>query len=187
MPAKSGLLSGEKRSLLNHLEHRFKNNMHRHTPLQWKDVLAKLEIAGKKMWSLSQMELTGGEPDVIGFDAKNNEYIFCDCSKESPAGRRNLCYDREALDSRKEHKPANNVLEVATSMGIDVLDEDQYRNLQRLEPFDTKTSSWIMTPPPIRKLGGALFGDYRYDSVFIYHNGASSYYAARGFRGKIQI
>ena len=161
--------------------------MNRHQGLAWAKTQAKLEANTEKLWSLNEMERTGGEPDVIGHDEKTLEYIFCDCSAESPKGRRSVCYDREALDSRKEHKPENNAIDMAAAMGIELLTEEQYRELQKLGNFDTKTSSWVKTPSAIRKLGGALFGDRRYDTVFVYHNGAESYYAARAFRGSLRI
>lgn len=181
-------LSGEQRQkLLEVLKARFEKNMRRHPGLQWANVQARLEANGEKLWSLNEMERTGGEPDVVGHDKKTGEYIFYDCSAESPVGRRNGCYDREALESRKEHKPENNAVDVAATMGIELLTEAQYRELQQLGNFDTKTSSWVKTPSAIRKLGGALFCDRRYDAVFVYHNGASSYYAARGFRGSLRV
>jgi len=161
--------------------------MNRHKSLEWAKVQAKLEANAEKLWSLGEMEKTGGEPDVIGQDKKTAEYIFYDCSGESPKDRRSICYDRAALDSRKEHKPKNSAVEMATAMGIELLTEAQYRDLQKLGPFDTKTSSWIRTPADIRKLGGALFCDRRYDTVFVYHNGAESYYGARGFRGSLRV
>src|SRR5262249_41505842 len=161
--------------------------MTRHKGLDWAKVQAKLEANIEKLWSLNEMERTGGEPDVIGHDKKTGEYIFYDCSADSPKGRRSLCYDREALDSRKEHKPASSAMDMAAAMGIEMLTEDQYRELQRLGEFDTKTSSWVKTPSNIRKLGGALFCDRRFDTVFLYHNGAESYYAARGFRASLRI
>ena len=168
---------------------RFEKNMSRHQDLEWAKVRAKLVLSagGEKLWSLSEMERTGGEPDVVGYDKKTNEYIFYDCSAESPGGRRSLCYDREALDSRKENKPKDNAVDMAAVMGIEILSEEQYRVLQKLGNFDTKSSSWIKTPAEIRKLGGAIFCDRRYDTVFVYHNGAESYYAARGFRGSLRV
>lgn len=172
---------------LNVLKARFEKNMHRHQDLKWAEVQAKLEAHPEKLWSLSEMERTGGEPDVVGFAQKTSEYIFMDCSAESPAGRRSVCYDREALESRKEHKPENNALDMAAAMGIELLTKEEYRALQKLGEFDLKTSSWIKTPAEIRKLGGALFCDRRYDTVFVYHNGAQSYYAARGFRGLLRV
>jgi uncharacterized protein DUF4256 len=181
-------LSPEQREeLLRALKARFEKNMNRHKGLEWAQVQAKLEAHGEKMWSLNEMERTGGEPDVIGHDKKTGEYIFCDCSAESPKGRRSVCYDREALESRKEHKPEDNAIDMATAMGIELLTEEQYRELQKLGNFDTKTSSWVKTPSHIRKLGGALFCDRRYDTVFVYHNGAESYYAARAFRGSLRV
>jgi hypothetical protein len=171
------------------LRRRFEKNMHRHSELHWDDIQKKLDDAGSKikLRSLYEMEKTGGEPDVVGFDIDTREIIFCDCSPESPSGRRSLCYDREALESRKENKPLNSVLDMARELGIELLTEKQYRALQQLGHFDTKTSSWIQTPADIRKSGGALFADFRYGHVFIYHNGAQSYYAARGFRGSLRI
>jgi hypothetical protein len=181
-------LSGEQRDqLMKTLKARFETNSNRHKGLAWARVQTKLEANAEKLWSLNEMESTGGEPDVVGHDPTTGEYVFYDCSAESPKGRRSLCYDREALESRKEHKPANNALDMAASMGIELLTEEQYRELQTLGDFDTKTSSWIATPPRIRKLGGALFCDRRYDTVFVYHNGAESYYAARGFRGSLRV
>lgn len=173
--------------LMTLLKTRFEKNKNRHAGLDWASVQAKIEANSDKMWSLNEMEETEGEPDVIGYDAATDEYVFVDCSAESPKGRRSFCYDRAALDARKEHKPANNVLEFADEMGIELLTEEQYQNLQQLGKFDTKTSSWIQTPAAIRKLGGALFCDRRYDHVFVYHNGAESYYAARGFRGLLRV
>ncbi len=161
--------------------------MNRHQGLEWAQVQAKLEANAEKLWSLSEMERTGGEPDVVGHDEKTGEYIFYDCSAESPKGRRSICYDRQALESRKEHKPEHNAIDMAAAMGIELLTEQQYRDLQKLGNFDTKTSSWVKTPSNIRKLGGALFCDRRYDTVFVYHNGAESYYAARAFRGSLRI
>ena len=161
--------------------------MNRHKGLAWAEVQARLEASAEKLWSLSEMERTGGEPDVIGHDQKTGEYVFCDCSAESPKDRRSLCYDREALESRKENKPQDSAVNVAAAMGIELLTEEQYRDLQKLGNFDTKTSSWVKTPSEIRKLGGALFCDRRYDTVFVYHNGAESYYAARGFRGSLKV
>ena len=186
--SRDGGLSPERREeLLMALQSRFENNMKRHKGVAWADVRSKLEANPGKLWSLHEMERTGGEPDVIGHDAKTRQYVFYDCSAESPDGRRSFCYDREALDSRKEHKPANSAIEVAGEMGIELLTEEEYRSLQKLGEFDLKTSSWIATPSDIRKLGGALFCDRRYDHVFVYHNGASSYYAARGFRGSLRV
>jgi hypothetical protein len=169
------------------LRARFEKNMNRHKDLKWVDVEAKLKANPEKLWSLNEMERTGGEPDVVGYDNKKGEYIFYDCSTESPKGRRSLCYDHEALESRKEHKPENSAIEMAADMGIELLTEQQYRELQELGKFDMKTSSWVKTPADIRKLGGAIFADFRYGNVFIYHNGAESYYAARGFRGSLRV
>ena len=173
--------------LLRVLKSRFEKNMDRHKGLNWSDVQAKLNDNAEKLWSLNEMERTGGEPDVVSYDKKMNEYIFYDCAAESPKGRRSLCYDREAWESRKEHKPENNVIDVVASMGVELLTEEQYRELQDLGKFDLKTSSWVKTPANIRKLGGAIFCDRRYDTVFLYHNGAESYYAARGFRASVRI
>jgi hypothetical protein len=173
--------------LLDALRDRFENNMSRHKGIRWADVQAKLDGADEKLRSLGEMERTGGEPDVIGYDKKTDEYIFCDCSPESPKGRRSLCYDGQALDERKEAKPAGSVVDMAAEMGIGLLTEEDYRRLQELGEFDLKTSSWLLTPADIRKLGGAIFGDRRYDHIFIYHNGAESYYAARGFRGLLRV
>ena len=169
------------------LKARFEKNMHRHKGLEWDKVQAKLDANTEKLWSLIEMERTGGEPDVVGYDEKQDEYIFCDCSAESPIGRRSICFDREALDARKKHKPENSAMDMATAMGIEMLTEEQYRALQKLEKFDLKTSSWVQTPADIRKLGGALFCDCRYEQVFLYHNGADSYYGARGFRGSLRV
>ncbi len=181
-------LSPEHREeLFSELKARFEKNMNRHKGLAWAKVQAKLEANTEKLWSLNEMERTGGEPDVVGFDKKTGEYNFYDCSAESPKGRRSVCYDGEALESRKEHKPKNNAIDMAAAMGIDLLTEEQYRELQKLGNFDTKTSSWVKTPSDIRKLGGAIFTDYRYGNVFVYHNGAESYYAARGFRGSLRV
>ena len=181
-------LSPEQREeLLRALKDRFEKNMNRHKGLEWAKVQAKLEGNTEKLWSLNEMERTGGEPDVVGNDRKTGEYIFYDCSAESPKGRRNVCYDREALESRKEFKPKNTAMDMAAAMGIGILREEQYRELQKLGNFDTKTSSWVETPSEIRKLGGALFCDRRYDHVFVYHNGAESYYGARGFRGSLRV
>jgi hypothetical protein len=173
--------------LLRTLQARFEKNMNCHKGLAWAQVQAKLEANAEKLWSLNEMEITGGEPDVVGQDKKTGEYIFYDCSAESPKGRRSLCYDREALESRKEAKPKDSAINMASTMGIELLTEAQYRELQTLGEFDTKTSSWVKTPSDIRKLGGALFCDRRYDTVFVYHNGAESYYAARGFRGSVRV
>ncbi len=169
------------------LQERFDLNMNRHKGIRWNDVQTRLEVDSKKLWSVSEMERTGGEPDIIGMDAETGEYIFCDCSPESPKGRRNTCYDPEAQRSRKENKPADSAVGMATTMGIELLTEDEYRKLQLTGNFDTKTSSWLKTPTKIRELGGAIFGDYRYDRVFVYHNGAESYYASRGFRGVLKV
>ena len=172
--------------LLNTLKARFEKNINRHKGLEWAKVQAKLEANTEKLWSLNEMERTGGEPDVVGHDKKTGEYIFYDCSPESPKGRRSVCYDREALESRKEHKPEDNAIDMAAAIGIELLTEEQYRELQKLGNFDSKTSSWVKTPADIRKLGGALFCDRRYNTVFVYHNGAESYYAARGSRGSLR-
>jgi hypothetical protein len=173
--------------VLKALKARFEKNMNRHQGLEWAKVQARLEANAEKLWSLSEMERTGGEPDVVGHDKKTGEYIFCDCSAESPKDRRSLCYDREALDSRKENKPKDNAIDMAAAMGVELLTEEQYRELQKLGNFDAKTSSWVKTPSNIRKLGGALFCDRRFNTVFLYHNGAESYYAARGFRGSLRV
>lgn len=187
-PSNKKKLSPEQREeLLRALKTRFEKNTKRHKGLEWAKVQTTLETHNEKLWSLNEMERTGGEPDVVGHDKKTGKYIFSDCSAESPKGRRNVCYDREALDSRKEHKPENNAIDMAATMGIEILTEEEYRELQKLGDFDTKTSSWVKTPPDIRKLGGALFCDRRYDHVFVFHNGAESYYAARGFRGSLRI
>lgn len=177
----------QREELLTVLKARFEKNMNRHKGLEWAKVQAKLEANTEKLWSLSEMESTGGEPDVVGFDKKTGEYIFYDCSAETPKGRRSVCYDRQALDARKENKPKDSAVNMAAAMGIELLSEEQYRELQQLGSFDLKTSSWIQTPSNIRKLGGALFCDRRYDTVFLYHNGADSYYAARGFRGSLRV
>lgn len=187
MGTKKELLQEKSEELLQILKARFEKNIERHKNLEWKNIQAKLEANSEKLWTLNEMEITGGEPDVVGYDNKTDEYIFFDCSAESPAGRRSYCYDREALDKRKENKPKNSVLDVASAIGIELLSEEQYRDLQKLGKFDTKTSSWIVTPASIRKLGGALFADFRYETVFLYHNGADSYYAARGFRGSLRV
>jgi hypothetical protein len=184
---KKKLSSEERDELLGTLRTRFERNMKRHKGLEWAKVQGKLEANAEKLWSLNEMEITGGEPDVVGHDKKTGEHIFYDCSSESPKGRRSICYDHEALESRKEHKPENSATEMAADMGIELLTEEQYRELQKLGNFDTKTSSWVKTPSDIRKLGGALFCDRRYDTVFLYHNGAESYYAARGFRGLLKV
>ena len=187
MSKKRELLPEDREELLRELKARFEENMNRHKGLAWAKVQVKLEADPEKLWSLSEMERTGGEPDVAGFDKKTGEYIFYDCSAESPKGRRSVCYDRKALDERKEHKPKNNAIDMAAAMGIELLTEEQYRELQKLGNFDTKTSSWITTPSEIRKLGGAIFADYRFGRVFVYHNGAESYYAARAFRGSLRV
>ena len=181
------LSPGQREELLRLLEARFEKNMQRHKGLEWAKVKAKLEKNTEKLWSLNEMERTGGEPDVVGNDKKTGDYIFYDCSAESPKGRRSVCYDGEALESRKENKPKNSAIEMAVAMRIELLTEEQYRTLQELGEFDAKTSSWVQTPADIRKLGGALFCDRRYDTVFVYHNGAESYYAARGFRGSLRV
>ena len=173
--------------LLGVLKARFEKDMNRHQGLEWDKVQAKLEANAEKLWSLNEMERTGGEPGVVGHDKKTGEYIFYDCSAESPKGRRSVCYDREVLESKKEHKPKDNAMDMAAAMGIELLTEEQYRELQKLGDFDTKTSSWVKTPSDIRKLGGALFCDRRYNTVFVYHNGAESYYAARAFRGSLTV
>jgi hypothetical protein len=181
-------LSPEQREeLLSALKARFQNNMNRHSGLEWAKVQQRLEDNPGKLWSLNEMERTGGEPDVVGHDKKSGEYIFYDCSPESPKGRTSVCYDREGLDSRKEHKPKDNAADLAAAMGVEILTEAQYRELQKLGDFDTKTSSWVKTPPDIRKLGGALFCDRRFGQVFVYHNGAQSYYSARAFRGLLRV
>jgi hypothetical protein len=187
-PSNKKKLSPEQREeLLRVLKARFEKSMNRHKGVDWAKVQAKLEANAEKLWSLHEMERTGGEPDVIGQDKKTGEYVFYDCSAESPKGRRSVCYDRAALESRKEHKPENNAMDMAAAMGVEVLTEEQYRDFQKLGNFDTKTSSWVKTPLEIRKLGGALFCDRRYDTVFVYHNGAESYYAARAFRGSLRV
>jgi hypothetical protein len=184
---KKDLSPKQREELLKALKARFEKNMDRHQGLEWAQVQAKLEADAEKMWSLHEMERTGGEPDVVGHDKKTGEFIFYDCSAESPKGRRSICYDPEALESRKEHKPEDNAIGMADAMGIELLTEEQYRELQTLGNFDTKTSSWVKTPSAIRRLGGALFCDRRYDTVFAYHNGAESYYAARAFRGSLRV
>ncbi len=181
------LSAAEREALLSTLKSRFEKNTSRHQGLNWTKVQARLEAHQEKLWSLQEMESTGGEPDVVGHDEKTGEYIFYDCSMESPKGRRSACYDREALEARKEFKPKSSALDMAAAMGIEILTEEQYRALQQLGKFDTKTSSWVKTPADIRKLGGAIFCDRRYDTVFVYHNGAESYYAARGFRGSLRV
>ena len=184
---KSKLSAEQRNELLSTLKARFEKNMNRHKGLEWAKVQAKLEADAKKLWSLNEMERTGGEPDVVGYDKKTGEYFFYDCSAESPKGRRSVCYDAEALESRKEHKPAHSAVGMAAEMGIELLTEEQYRELQKLGEFDLKTSSWLKTPPDIRKLGGAVYCDRRYNHVFLYHNGAESYYAVRGFRGWLGV
>jgi hypothetical protein len=184
---KKELSSEQREELLRSLKARFEKNMNRHEGLEWAKVQAKLEANPEKMWSLNEMERTGGEPDVVGHDKTAGEITFYDCSEESPKGRRSLCYDGEALESRKEHKPESSAMEMADAMGIELLTEEQYRELQQFGNFDTKTSSWVKTPSEIRKLGGAIFCDRRYNTVFVYHNGAESYYAARGFRGSLRV
>jgi hypothetical protein len=184
---KGNLSLGRREELLRTLKARFEKNMDRHNDLEWAKVQARLEANAEKLWSLHEMERTGGEPDVVGHDKKTGEYIFYDCSDESPKARRSICYDREALESRKEHKPADSAVDVAAVMGIELLTEEQYRELQKLGNFDTKTSSWVKTPSDIRNRGGALFCDRRYDTVFLYHNGAESYYAGRAFRGSLRV
>lgn len=181
------LSSKQSESLLHVLKERFERNMARHKGLKWSAVEARLKSHGDKLWSLQEMESTGGEPDVIGQDKKTGQFIFCDCSPESPKGRRSVCYDRQALNARKEHKPKNSAMDLAKEMGIEMLTEELYQELQTLGDFDLKTSSWVLTPPAVRKLGGAIFCDRRYDRVFTYHNGAESYYAVRGFRGVLKI
>ena len=185
--SKRKLSSEQRQELLKTLNARFDKNMNRHKGLEWAKVQARLEANTENLWSLNEMERTGGEPDVVGYDKKTGEYFFYDCSAESPKGRRSVCYDHEALEARKEHKPENSAIEMADAMGIELLTEVEYRALQKLGEFDTKTSSWVKTPSEIRKLGGALFCDRRYDHVFVYHNGAQSYYAARGFRGSLRV
>ncbi len=177
----------QRAELLITLENRFAKNMDRHKGLEWAKVQSKLEANDEKLWSLNEMERTGGEPDVVGHDKKTGEYIFFDCSAETPKGRRKVCYDREGLESRKEYKPEHNAVDMAAAMGIELLTEEQYRELQKLGNFDTKTSSWLNTPSEIRKLGGAIFGDFRYDHVFVYHNGAQSYYSSRAFRASLRV
>ena len=184
---KKELSPQQRKELLRILKTRFEKNMNRHKGIEWTKVQAKLEVNSEKLWSLNEMELTGGEPDVVGPDKKTGEYIFYDCSAESPKGRRNVCYDREGQESRKANKPENNAVDMAVAIGIELLTEEQYRELQKLGNFDTKTSSWVKTPSDIRKLGGALFADRRYDNVFIYHNSAPSYYGVRGFRGSLRV
>ncbi len=187
MKSNKKLSAAQHKELVNILKARFEKNKNRHKGIEWIAVQAKLDANADKLWSLNAMEASGGEPDVVGYDKKTGEYIFYDCSAESPKERRSICYDHEALEKRKEHKPADSAINMAADMGVEILTEEQYRELQQLGNFDTKTSSWIITPPAIRKLGGALFCDRRYDTVFVYHNGAESYYAARGFRGSLRI
>lgn len=187
MKSNKKLSAAQHKELVNILKARFEKNKNRHKGIEWIAVQAKLDANPDKLWSLNAMEASGGEPDVVGYDKKTGEYIFYDCSAESPKERRSICYDHEALEKRKEHKPADSAINMAADMGVEILTEEQYRELQQLGNFDTKTSSWIITPPAIRKLGGALFCDRRYDTVFVYHNGAESYYAARGFRGSLRI
>ena len=187
MPKANQLSAKQREDLLETLQARFEKNMNRHRGLDWAKVQARLEAEPGKLWSLGEMERTGGEPDVVGHDRKTGEFTFCDCSAQSPKGRRSICYDREAQQGRKEHPPKNNALDLAAAMGVELLTEEQYRSLQELGAFDTTTSSWVSTPPDIRALGGALFCDRRYDTVFLYHNGAESYYAARGFRGSLKV
>jgi len=187
MKNKPQLSAEQQEELIKTLKTRFEKNQKRHENIQWEDVQKKLESNPEKLWSLNEMERTEGEPDVVKFDNETNEYLFIDCSAESPKGRRSLCYDRKALDSRKENKPKNSAIDLAQEIGIDILDQEQYRELQTLGNFDLKTSSWVKTPDEIRKLGGAIFCDKRYNTVFLYHNGAESYYAARGFRGVLKV
>jgi hypothetical protein len=187
MNKNGSLSSSQTEELMGILKNRFEKNMNRHANLKWPTIQVKLKTDAHKLWSLNEMEMTGGEPDVVGYDQKTGEYIFYDCCAESPKGRRSVCYDHEALEARKEHKPADSAISMAADMGIKVLTEEQYRGLQQLGKFDAKTSSWILTPADIRKLGGALFCDRRYDTVFLYHNGAESYYGARGFRGSLRV
>jgi hypothetical protein len=187
MPRAKDLKAKQREELLGALKVRFEKNMNRHIGLDWAKVKAKLEAHPEKLWSLNEMERTGGEPDVVGYDKKTGEYIFYDCSAESPKDRRSVCYDREALESRKEFKPKDTAMDMATAMGIELLTEEEYRELQKLGNFDTKTSSWLKTPSEIRQLGGAIFADRRYDHVFVYHNGAESYYGARAFRGSLRV
>lgn len=182
-----GLSQEERDGILGVLKARFEKNMNRHQSLEWDKVQAKFDAKPDKLWSLNEMEKSGGEPDVVGYDEEKDEFLFYDCSKESPKGRRSVCFDREALESRKKHKPENSAMDMANAMGIEMLTEEQYRELQELGEFDLKTSSWVQTPPAIRKLGGALFCDRRFDHVFVYHNGADSYYGSRGFRGSLRV
>ena len=185
--SKKKLASEQRKEFLKALKARFEKNMNRHKGLEWTKLQERLEANAEKLWSLNEMERTGGEPDVVGFDKKAGEYIFYDCSAETPKDRRSICYDREALESRKEHKPKDNAVDMAAAMGIELLTEEEYREFQKLGHFDTKTSSWVQTPSDVRKRGGALFCDRRYDRVFVYHNGAESYFAARGFRGSLRV
>ena len=187
MPPKRSLPATEARELLKSLKARFEKNMDRHKELDWATVQAKLEAHPEKLWSLSEMEVTGGEPDVVGQDKKTSEFIFMDCAAESPKERRSVCYDRAGWESRKEHKPKNTAQDMASEIGVELLTEEEYRDLQKLGPFDQKTSSWLKTPEKIRTLGGAIFGDYRFGTVFVYHNGAESYYASRGYRGVLRV
>ncbi|MBC7887341.1 MAG: DUF4256 domain-containing protein [Ferruginibacter sp.] len=187
MGNKKRLSPEQHKEILSALKSRFEQNMNRHKGFEWSNIQVKLEANTEKLWSLNEMERTGGEPDVVDYDKKTGEYIFYDCSAESPKGRRSVCYDRKALESRKEHKPENSATDMAASMGIELLTEEQYRDLQKLGNFDTKTSSWVKTPSEIRELGGAIFTDFRYGNVFVYHNGAESYYGARGFRGSLRV
>ncbi|UOK41849.1 MULTISPECIES: DUF4256 domain-containing protein [Flavobacterium] len=187
MANKKELSQEQREELFKTLKTRFEKNMNRHEGFEWTKMQAKLEANTDKLWSLNEMEQTGGEPDVVGYDKNTDEFIFYDCSAESPKGRRSLCYDRAALDSRKEYKPADSALDMATSIGIELLTEDEYRGMMKFGKFDSKTSSWVKTPADIRKLGGAVFCDFRYGTVFLYHNGAESYYAARGFRGSLRV
>ncbi|MEN9347226.1 MAG: hypothetical protein RLZZ77_737 [Bacteroidota bacterium] len=184
---KKELSAAQTQSLLSVLQQRFEKNKKRHAQIEWSSVVTRLEKSTSKLWSLEEMEQTGGEPDVVGVDAKSGEILFMDCSVESPSGRRSFCYDKEGWESRKEHRPESNAVDAASEMGVELLNEEQYRYLQSLGTFDTKTSSWLKTPDSVRKLGGSLFGDFRYGQVFIYHNGAQSYYAARGFRGLLRV
>lgn len=185
--SKNDLTNEEQETLLQTLSARFEKNMHRHETLEWKKVEARLMASPDKLWSLSEMERTEGEPDVVGYDAETEHFLFFDCSKESPKGRRSICYDRQALEARKKHKPENSALDMAAEMGIEMLTEEEYRALQELENFDMKTSTWVKTPEDIRERGGAIFCDYRYGHVFVYHNGADSYYGSRGFRGVLRV
>lgn len=187
MTSKNSLLQKDQDDLIKTLKLRFEKNKIRHEGLEWDDVFSNLKTSPEKLWSLNEMEQTGGEPDVVGYDKKTGEFFFYDCSPESPSGRRSFCYDKEALEARKEHKPKNNAIGMATSIGIEVLSEAEYRYLQTLGKFDTKTSSWLKTPSNIRKLGGAIFADFRFETVFVYHNGVQSYYAGRGFRGSLRV